>query len=405
MNTTAIVAEYNPFHNGHKFHLRSARKATSSDYIFAVMSPSFVQRGECAIYDKWARTRATLRGGADMVIELPVMYSTASAENFARGAVKIIASSGIADNIAFGAETTDLSALTAAAELLVNPTDNFTEILKSELSKGVSFPSARAAAYSAETGKSPEILSTSNNILAVEYLKAIKMFSSNIKPVITKRTGSEYNSNAVNGAIASASAVRRVIYKGKTHLLNQTVPPECFDIYEKAAPVYMDNFSDAMAYLLRTMSADDIKKISGISEGLENRILKTVGNSYKISDICAELKTKRYTHTRLMRIMCHMLLGITKEYEQTFSPSEFEPYIRVLGFRKSAETLVSSLCRNSSVPVIMNVNKDERSLSDEQRALLELEKKATNVYCLGLPTPSSKKLALDYTMPVIVENL
>ena len=167
----------------------------------------------------------------------------------------------------------------------------------------------------------------------------------------------------------------------------------------------MDNFSDAMAYLLRTMSADDIKEISGISEGLENRILKTVGNSYKISDICAELKTKRYTHTRLMRIMCHMLLGITKEYEQKFSPSEFEPYIRVLGFRKSAETLVSSLCRSSSVPVIMNVNKDERSLSDVQRSLLELEKKATNVYCLGLPTPSAKKLALDYTMPVIVENL
>ena len=405
MKTTAIIAEYNPFHNGHKFHLRSAKRESSADYIFTVMSPSFVQRGECAVYDKWARTRATLRGGADMVIELPVVYSTASAENFARGAIKIISSSGIADNLAFGAETTDLSALSAAAELFINPTETFNDILKSELSRGMSFPSARASAFSAVTGKNSEILSTSNNILAVEYLKALKIFSSNISPVITKRLGAAYNSDKINGTIASAAAVRKVIYSGRTNLLTQAVPPECFDIYEKSTPIFMDNFSDAIAYLLRTMSAEDLKNISGISEGLENRILKTVGNSYKITDICAELKTKRYTHTRLMRILCHILLGITKEHEEIFSPLDFEPYIRVLGFRKSAEPLVSALCHNASVPVIMNVNKDERNLSEKQKQLLEIEKKSTDIYYLGQPTPSAKKRARDYTMPVIIENL
>ena len=405
MNTTAIIAEYNPFHNGHKFHLRSAKKASSANFIFTVMSPSFVQRGECAIYDKWTRTRATLRGGADMVIELPVIYSTASAESFARGAVKIITESGIADNIAFGAETNDLSALQAAADLLLEPTDEFTEILKTELSKGSSFPKARAAAFSTVTGKAADVLSTSNNILAVEYLKALKLYNSDIRPVITKRTGSEFNSTKVQGTIASASAVRKVIKKGRSDLVNQTVPFECFDIYEKAIPVFMDNFSDAMAYILRTMTVEEMREISGISEGLENRILKTVGSSYKISDICAELKTKRYTHTRLMRIMSHLLLGITKEQEEMFSPLHFEPYIRVLGFRKSAEHLVSALCKKSSVPVIMNVNKDEGRLNETQKALLDLEKKATNVYCLGLPNTAEKRLALDYTMPVIVENI
>ena len=405
MNTTAIIAEYNPFHNGHKFHLSSARKTSSSDYVFAVMSPSFVQRGECAIYDKWTRTRATLKCGDDMVIELPVVYSTASAENFARGAIKIINETGIADNLAFGAETDDLSALSAAAELLVNPTERFTEILKSELSKGMSFPSARARAFSLVTGKNPDILGTSNNILAVEYLKALKIFSSNIKPVITKRTGSEYNSDKIDGSIASASAIRKVIYKGKTNLLAQTVPPECFDLYEKAQPIFMDNFSDAMAYLLRTTTPDELRKISGISEGLENRILKTVGNSYKITDICAELKTKRYTHTRLMRILCHILLGITKEHEELFSPLEFQPYIRVLGFRKSAEPLVSALCHRATVPVIINVGRDERNLSDLQKRLLDMEKRATNIYYLGQPTPAAKKPYLDYTMPVIIENI
>ena len=288
---------------------------------------------------------------------------------------------------------------------MVNPTESFNETLKSELSKGVSFPVARATAFSTETGKNPDILGTSNNILAVEYIKALKMFSSGIKPVITKRTGSEYNSDKINGTIASASAVRKVIYKGKTNLVAQTVPPECFDLYEKAVPIFMDQYSDAMAYLLRTMTADDLREISGISEGLENRILKTVGNSYKITDICAELKTKRYTHTRLMRILCHILLGITKEQEQIFSPIEFQPYIRVLGFRKSAEPLVSALCHKSNVPVVINVSRDERNLSDLQKSLLDLEKKATDIYYLGQPTPSGKKRALDYTMPVIIENI
>ena len=160
-----------------------------------------------------------------------------------------------------------------------------------------------------------------------------------------------------------------------------------------------------MAYILRTTSAENLKNISGISEGLENRILKTVGSSYKITDICSELKTKRYTHTRLMRILCHILLGITKEQEEIFSPLNFDPYIRVLGFRKSAEPLVSALCHNSSVPVIMNVNKDERNLSELQKSLLQIEKKSTDIYFLGQPTPSAKKRALDYTMPVIIENL
>ncbi|GFI61115.1 hypothetical protein IMSAG049_00268 [Clostridiales bacterium] len=405
MTSTAIIAEYNPFHNGHKFHLRSARKSAYSDFIFAVMSSSFVQRGEAAVYDKWTRTRAALRGGVDMVIELPVIYSTASAENFARGAVKIISASGIADTIAFGAESDNLSALSDAAEILLNPTDGFTGIMKSELSKGMSFPSARATAFSKETGNNPDILSTSNNILAIEYLKALKIFSSDIKPVIIKRTGADYNSDKINGSIASASAVRKVIYKGRTDLITQAVPPECFDIYEKSIPIFMDSFSDAIAYLLRTMPADSLREISGITEGLENRILKTVGSSYKITDICAELKTKRYTLTRLMRIMCHILLRITKKDEEYFSPMVFEPYIRVLGFRKSAESLVSKLCHSSSVPVIMNVNKDERNLSVVQKSLLDMEKKATDIYFMGLPTPSAKKRGLDYTMPVIIENL
>lgn len=400
MNITSIIAEYNPFHNGHKYHIETAKNTTGADYVIAVMSSSFVQRGDCAIYDKWVRTKAVLLGGADMVIELPVIYSTASAEIFARGAVKIIELTGIADKIAFGAETDNIELIKTTAKLLYESPDEFTTELKNALDKGISFPSARAEAISKFNKDCSKILNSPNNILAVEYLKALMLFNSNIQPCPIQRNFSEYNSDEILSSIASATAVRKAIKENQTGLISHTVPSECFGLYNNASPNFSDEFSNALAYKLRIMSADEISKISGISEGLENRILKSVGDYSKISDICSALKTKRYTYTRIMRILFHILLGITKTHEDMFSPTNFDPYIRVLGFRKSAEPLVKELSQKASVPIIMNVNKDESKLSNKQKALLDLEKKATNLYFL----PFSGKCSLDYTMPIIIEK-
>lgn len=402
MKTTsaAIIAEYNPFHNGHKYHIESAKKSTGADFIFAVMSSSFVQRGDCAIYSKWVRTKAALLGGADMVIELPVIYSTASAENFARGAVKIIETTGIADKIAFGAETDNIELLKTTASILCAPSDEFTVALKNALDKGLSFPSARAEAISLINNNCADILNTPNNILAVEYLKALKLFNSNISPCLIHRTSSEYNSEEISGSIASATAVRKAIKENQTNLVQSTVPNECFELYKTTPPVFSDDFSDALGYKLRTMSDIELSNISGISEGFENRILKTVGEYSKISDICSALKTKRYTYTRIMRTIFHLLLDITKAQEDMFSPTTFEPYIRVLGFKKSAEPLLKELTQKASVPIIMNVNKDENKLSEKQKMLLNLEKKATDLYFL----PFNGKRSLDYTMPIIIEK-
>ena len=399
MKTTAIIAEYNPFHNGHKFHIEKARELTNADYVIAIMSSSFVQRGDCAVFDKWCRTRAALSCGADMVIELPVVYSTSSAEGFASGAVKIAEESSIADCLAFGVETDDITALKATADILCRQPEEYRNSLKTHLSDGLSFPAARALSL-VENGISGCILSQPNNILAVEYMKALQLFSSTIEPVIVHRTTSEFNSEEISGNIASATAVRKALYTKQIALVKSTVPENCFRLYQGCNSVFADDFSSYLNYALRYYSAEELKQISSISEGLENRILKTVGEYDKISDICTALKTKRYTYTRLMRTLFHIILGITKEHENMFSPVDFEPYIRVLGFRQSALSLVKSLTQNASVPVIMNINKDEKKLSDSQKKLLEFEKKATNIYF----APNNGKLGLDYTMPLIVEK-
>lgn len=400
MNITSIIAEYNPFHNGHKYHIETARKITNADYIIAVMSSSFVQRGDCAIYNKWIRTKAALLGGADMVIELPVIYSTASAENFARGAVKIIELTGIADKIAFGAETESIELIKTTASILNSQTDEFKAALKKALNNGLSFPAARAEAISYINYNCADILNSPNNILAIEYLKALLLFNSDIAPCLVHRTASEYNSEEILGSIASATAVRRAIKENQANLIKNTVPHDCFELYKNEQPVFPDSFSDALAYKLRVMTPSEIDKISGISEGLENRIIKTVGKYSNISDICTQLKTKRYTYTRIMRVLFHILLDITKTQEDMFSPIKFEPYIRVLGFRKSAEPLVKELSQKAAAPVIMNINKDEHRLSEKQRLLLDLEKKATDIYFL----PFNGQRFLDYTMPIIIEK-
>ncbi|MEA4973209.1 hypothetical protein SDC9_72565 [bioreactor metagenome] len=399
-NAVAIVAEYNPFHNGHKFHIEAAKKETGADFVFVVMSSSFIQRGDCAVYDKWVRTKAALLGGADIVIELPVIYSTSSAENFARGAIRIIESTGIADKIAFGVETDNLDLLKATASILSSPPAEFTDTLKKALDKGLSFPSARAEAISLINNNYADILNSPNNILAVEYLKALELFNSGVQPCLIHRTSSEYNSEEISGDISSATAIRKALKENRIELVKHTVPSECFDLYSHASPLFADDFSDALGYVLRTMSSEEISNISGISEGLENRILKTVGEYYEISDICSALKTKRYTYTRIMRTLFHILLGITKEHEVMFSSEKFEPYIRVLGFRKSAEPLIKELSHKASAPIIMNINKDERKLSEKQRILLDLEKKATDLYFF----PHNGKRSLDYTMPIIIEK-
>lgn len=391
MKVAGIVAEYNPFHNGHKLHIEKAKEATGADKVIAVMSGNFVQRGEPAIFDKWLRTKAALENGCDAVIELPLYFSTASAEFFALGAVDILNKTNCTDFICFGAENDNTDEIIKAASALSNESDDFKRELKFALEKGLSYPKARGIALNKTCGIDESVLSTPNNILAVEYVKALIFLKSHIKPIAVKRMYTEYNSTETNGVFASATAIRDMLKKG-----NNISPFVPFDY--KASPVFPESISTMLSYKLRILGKDGLSEILDISEGLENRILEGTESCSDYCSLVKFLKTKRYTHTRIQRSLIHAFLDITKEDFSNVLNSGLNPYIRILGFRKDSQELVSKIAKLSSVPVVTTV-KSRDCLDDLSKKMLSKESTATDLYYLLKNEP---KLNKDLTTSIVI---
>jgi len=264
MNTVGIISEYNPFHNGHKYHIQAAKEACNADYSVCIMSGSFVQRGEPAIFDKWSRAKMAVLNGADLVVELPVVYACQPAEIFALGSVKILNSMGFVNYICFGSELGDTEALQRLAKLLHNEPEAFKLILKNQLEQGISYPKAISAALSSYIGGDDavitnDILRNPNNVLGIEYIKALMTLKSSIKPVAVKRIASDYNDIGIAGGIASATAVRYEIKeKGLSEKVRLAMPENCINIIEANIdsdrhPLYLNDFSDILLYQLRTI--------------------------------------------------------------------------------------------------------------------------------------------------------
>ena len=329
MKTIAIISEFNPFHSGHLYIINRAKSLAEN--VVILMSGNFVQRGEPAIFDKYARARTALLSGADLVLELPAVYASASAEIFAAAAVGILARSGVADTVLFGSECGDLELLYKTASALASETPEFKNALKQSLARGLSFAAARDMAASLP-GNSINLLKTPNNILAVEYIKSIIRQKLQITPLTVKRTSN-----------VSAKNVRAAILNGDyIHM-----PENCAEILKKSAPCVYNDFSAALHFALKTR--DELSGVLDISEGLENRILKAAAKNYLISDIVAAAKTKRYAYTRIQRAVLHILLDIHKS---DVSEPEF---VRVLGFRKEKSELLKELTEKSALPVIINL--------------------------------------------------
>ncbi len=353
---TAIIAEYNPFHKGHLYHINKTRKA-GSDNIIAIISGNFVQRGEPAIIDKHQRAKAALLNGVDMVIELPVEYATSSADVFAFGGCDIIKKSNIIDSISFGCEQGFTEDFINIAKLLKNETEKFKEILKSELCKGVSYPAARTAAIGKCLNINTEFLNNPNNILALEYLKNIQ--GTNIKPIAIKRHISDYNGVELTGEISSASAIRKSIIEGNNEAFN-SIPDNTQYMFENIKHIPdIDDYSSIFHYILRTQK-NNLSQYADITEGLDNRIL-AFANNQKISQLIEQVKTKRYTYSKIKRAILHIILGITKKDQDMTGVK----YIRVLGVRKDKINILSELCSKSSVPVITKVIENEELLKKE----------------------------------------
>ena len=376
-----VVAEFNPFHNGHKY-LIDALKARG-DTVTAVMSGSFVQRGECACISPYERTEMALKNGVDLVLSLPVQYSTATAERFAYGGIKTLTSLGVIDGIGFGSECGDEVALGECARALTS--DDFSSCLNKYLDKGDSFPVARQKAITDMLGEGyGNILASPNNILGVEYIKALLSCGAEDVSVKTvSRKGASHDSSEVSDNICSASALRGML---KSDACTGNFMPEATaEILEKAmfagkAPADYGRLAGAILYRLRTMTVDDIAALPDVSEGLEYRIYDAIRTSVTLDEILEKIKTKRYTHSRLRRIILCAFLGLTREDVQMPVP-----YIRVLGFNEKGAALLKAAKKKATLPIITK-SSDIKSLGDDAKRCFELECKARDLFSLALPT-------------------
>lgn len=410
MNICGIVAEYNPFHNGHVYHIEETKKITECDGIVAIMSGNFIQRGVPALFDKWTRTKMALKNGVDLVIELPSYYATSSAEYFAQGSVALLDGLGVVKNISFGSNTTDIDALKRIANVLYLEPENYKKLLQSELKRGVSYPIARSNALKNFLKKEydakyiADILLDSNNILGIEYLKALLYSNSQIKPVIVERKGSTYNSTEVIDNICSATAIRELLEKNDLKTVGEVVPKDTFEVINTAildgmSPMFLKNYEKEILYVLRRCTTEELANIADVTEGIENLLKKATNEGMELENIIDILKTKRYTRTRIQRILLHTLLNVTKSDVENY---KYNPqYIRVLGFNKTGEKILSQIHNNSNLPVVTSVSKFLKNANPTSKKMLEKDIMATNIYTLGYQIPKYRSMNLDYTKQMI----
>lgn len=402
-----IVGEYNPFHNGHLYHLQQSKKLTSSNYTVAVMSGNFTQRGSTALIDKWSRSEIAIRCGIDLVLELPTLYATSSAENFAEGSIKLLNSLKVVDYISFGAETSNIDILENLADVLYREPREYKNILSHELGKGISFPKARENAlmlYLNDIRKYVNVLSSPNNILGVEYLKALKKYKSNIKPVSIARFETGYNDTNYTANIASATAIRNIVKNGGFDILRRLLPDPSYSILMqniKQGHVIPDLsvFERQIIYNLRKMDISEIAELPDVSEGLEFSLKKAANSCNNIVEFLNTIKSKRYTATRIQRILVYCLLGITKK--DMLLSRKTNPYIRVLALNQRGKFLISEIAKaNPKLEIITSVKRFVDNNSNKNlKLMLDKDIFATNVYTIGYDYDSLNNL--DFTKKII----
>ncbi|MDF2986296.1 MAG: hypothetical protein K0R50_1806 [Eubacterium sp.] len=454
MKVLGIVVEYNPFHNGHIYHIEQSKAATGSDAVVCVMSGNFIQRGEPALINKFARAEIALNNGVDLVIELPHTFAMSSAESFAFGAVKILDSIGIVDCIAFGSEHGNVDSLNLLADILVNEPEEYRTELKKNLDKGLAFPVCRQKALKkyleitffsrneftstseimqikADPSDLSELLETSNNILGIEYLKALKRLKSSIVPHTITRVSNKYNTSDLTGSISSATAIRNSIFKSlfaETEKLNnsdylcnelrtvdyelpentvQTLPEYSKLILKKEfslgrGPVGLKQYEAIIFALLRKLKPEQLRELPDVSEGLEYRIKSAGENSGTIEELIENISTKRYAQTRIQRILFSLLTGTTKADTDMFMYYGGPQYARILGFNQTGRQLLSKMKKSSTLPVITKASDFKTSCNHLLARMLEIEALSTDIYVLGYKNPAFRKAGQEFTQNRII---
>ncbi|MBC8062621.1 MAG: nucleotidyltransferase [Clostridiaceae bacterium] len=386
MNITGIITEYNPLHNGHKYHISKSKEITKADGVICVMSGSFMQRGIPAIIDKWSRTKMALANGVDLVIELPVLYSLSSAEFFSYGAVSLLDSLGVVNNISFGSECGDIEILLTIAKILNFEPLEYKNLLKSYIEKNYSFAKSRSLAlmeYMSGSFNSNEALETllnsSNNILGIEYCKSLLKLNSKIIPHTITRLGASYNSNVLENEFSSATAIRSYLKDNMSmEILKKQLPIDvCQLINDLKAKQYPFIFEDAILPFLKykVASCDDrLSMIPDASEGLHNRIKSSIESCTNYNDLIHSAKSKRYAYTRISRILCQYFVGF-ENFNTSSLRKEPCPYARILGFNNIGAQILKSAKKTSTIPLYTKIPKI-------QNDVLELDLMSTKVYSL-----------------------
>lgn len=399
MTIAAIIAEYNPFHNGHEYMIKKIKEDTGADYVIAVMSGAFTQRGIPGIADKFTRAKMAAVCGVDAVFELPVRFATSNAEVFATGAVSFFQALSCVDYLVFGSECGTLSEFMEAADFLMKEPEEFQTALRQYLKQGHSYPKAFSMAVKTSAAEqtvsvSPEFLEQPNNVLGLEYVKALKRFSSSIRPHTISRTGTGYHdehssfSKEAGTLIASASAIRTALetQTGSISLAQPLLPPDAYQVFVESygtlGPVSLNDFSLLLSVRLASETKDSLASYLDVPGELADRIYSFRHEYKSVTELISAIKHKQYTYARINRALLHILLNL-KDTGKKISASPTEPlvpYGRLLALRKDSSAVIKELKAHSQIPIITKPSEAKKVLSGEALALFQEDVTAADLY-------------------------
>ncbi|HPE16480.1 MAG TPA: nucleotidyltransferase family protein [Oscillospiraceae bacterium] len=401
MRVAGIIAEYNPFHRGHEHHIAETRRLLGENCaVVAVMSGNFVQRGEAAVFSKHARAEAALRCGADLVLELPLPWALSSAPGFADGAVQVLAATGVVDVLSFGSESGDLPTLRSLAEALDHP--GLIAPLRAALASGLSFPAAREKAAETLLGARAALLRGPNDLLAVEYLRAVRRHGAGLEALPVFRAGAAHDSDEAADGFASASLIRRLILSGSQDEAAKKLPAAAWEVFQREleegrAPATLQNVERAVLARLRSMTEADYAALPDSGEGLSHRLMRCAREYASLEEVLTACKTKRYTVSRLRRMVLWAYLGLTRS-----DLPDAVPYLRVLGFGAVGRELLSEMGTHATLPILTKPA-HARFLSLPARKLFELEVRASDLYALAQPDHAAVAPGAEWRVnPVIL---
>ena len=406
MKTVGIIAEYNPFHDGHAYQIAEAKKITGADYCVVIMSGNFMQRGIPAIMDKSLRIQSALMCGADLVLELPVHYATGSAEYFA-----ILDRINVIDCLCFGSECGNIQALSMLSDALVSESEEFKDLIKQNMKAGSSYPKARNNALIASSPRLAgysDILQFPNNILGIEYLKAIKKRGSHIKPYTISRKGAGYHDDSINDSYSSALAIREAIeMKQDISLIKEQLPDTVYKLLEenylKTFPITIEDFSSLILYKLIKEQENGYSRYFDIDKTFADRLESLIYSYTDYASFCEKIKTRNITHSRVARNLLHILLDIYQSDVDAFCADDYVYYARIVGFRKEAAPLLSAIKEKTSIPLISKLaDSDAYVTSENGRKMLKRDIESNHIYSLIVSRKYHQNLLNEYKRPIVI---